>query len=105
MEDKYWENIEGKGELSVRVITAETAAVNNRRNTAPEFPMYECPPPSALKRYVLQELPRVRSPRDDEATPSADEHQGSFQFECASICAIRRSVSVTACLSCRTKAV
>ena len=43
MEDKYRENIEGKGELSVRVITAETAAVNDRRNTAPEFPMYECP--------------------------------------------------------------
>ena len=44
MENKYRENIEGKGELSVRVITAETAAVNDRRNTAPEFPMYECPP-------------------------------------------------------------
>ncbi|KIJ90916.1 hypothetical protein K443DRAFT_514719 [Laccaria amethystina LaAM-08-1] len=24
-------------------MTAETAAVHNRRNTAPEFPMYECP--------------------------------------------------------------
>ena len=29
----------------VHVMTAETAAVNDRRNTAPEFPMYECPQP------------------------------------------------------------
>ena len=50
MEDKYWENIEGKGELSVRVITAETAAVNDRRNTAPEFPMYECPQKGVPRR-------------------------------------------------------
>ena len=25
-------------------MTAETAAVNDRRNTAPEFPIYKCPP-------------------------------------------------------------
>ena len=24
-------------------MTAETAAVNDRRNTAPEYPIYECP--------------------------------------------------------------
>ena len=33
----------GKGDLSATVMTVETAAVNDRCNTAPEFPIYECP--------------------------------------------------------------
>ena len=41
---KETEELRRNSELrEVRVMTAETAAVNDRRNTAPEFPMYECP--------------------------------------------------------------
>ena len=43
-------------------MTAETAAVNDRRNTAPEFPMYECP----QFGQVSPEMGRTENPKMPE---------------------------------------